>query len=105
MLTLTDCIALSDLTADEVDAIAEHEHLPEILAAELGRCLVQRGDGGLEICAILRDDILAARARGDYRRSGQLQQVLRRFMARTGCDGRSGYGAGHWALPAAGRAA
>jgi hypothetical protein len=36
MITIDDCIGLSGLTEDEVDAIAEHEHLPEIVAAELG---------------------------------------------------------------------
>jgi hypothetical protein len=36
MLTLEDRIALSDLTHEEIDAIAEHEHLPETIAAELG---------------------------------------------------------------------
>jgi hypothetical protein len=36
MRTLEDCIALSDLSLEEVDAIAEHEPLPETIAAELG---------------------------------------------------------------------
>ena len=39
MLTIQDCIALCDLTEDEVEAIAEHEHIPEMLAAELGAYL------------------------------------------------------------------
>jgi hypothetical protein len=30
MLTMQDCIELSDLTEDEILAIAEHEHLPEM---------------------------------------------------------------------------
>ena len=29
MITLEDCVAMSGLTLDEVDAIAEHEHIPE----------------------------------------------------------------------------
>jgi hypothetical protein len=32
MITLEDCIAFCDLTEEEVLAIAEHEHLPEIAA-------------------------------------------------------------------------
>ena len=35
MLSLEDCIALCGLTEDEVLAIAEHEHIPEIAATEL----------------------------------------------------------------------
>ena len=32
MITLEDCIGLCGLTEEEVLAIAEHEHLPEIAA-------------------------------------------------------------------------
>ena len=42
MLTLADCIALSELREDEIEAIAEDAHLPEIIAAEIG-CYLQRG--------------------------------------------------------------
>jgi hypothetical protein len=45
MLTIEDCIALSDLTEEEIDAIAEHEHIPEMLAIELGSYLVHLPDG------------------------------------------------------------
>jgi hypothetical protein len=30
MITLEDCVALCGLTEEEVFAIAEHEHMPEI---------------------------------------------------------------------------
>jgi hypothetical protein len=36
VLTLEDGITLSDLTPEEVDAIAAREHLAEIITAELG---------------------------------------------------------------------
>jgi hypothetical protein len=35
MITLEDCVALCGLTEEQVLAIAEHEHLPEIDAAAL----------------------------------------------------------------------
>ena len=63
MLTLQDCIASCGLTEEEVDAIAEHEHLPEIVAAELGNYLLQGPDGVPRIKRIILDDIAAARAR------------------------------------------
>jgi hypothetical protein len=66
---LEDCIALSDLLPDEVDPIAVHEHLPEIVAAELGCYLVHCANGRQAIKAIIRDDIEAARARSDFRRA------------------------------------
>ena len=40
MLTLEDCIELSDLSEEEILAIAEHEHIPEMVAVELGAYLV-----------------------------------------------------------------
>ena len=80
MLTLNDCIALSDLTKREVDAIAEHEHIPEMIAAELGNYLVHTPEGRQTIRAIIRDDIAAAEARGDHYHSARLKLVLRHFV-------------------------
>ena len=39
MLTYEDCVGLTDLEAEDIEAIAQHEHVPEIVAAELGCCL------------------------------------------------------------------
>ena len=45
MITLNDCIALCGLKEEEILAIAEHEHLPEIAATALASFLCQqRGD-------------------------------------------------------------
>lgn len=81
MLTLQDCIASCGLTEEEVDAIAEHEHLPEIVAAELGNYLLQGRDGVPRIKRIILDDIVAARARGDEKHALALKLVLRHFVA------------------------
>ena len=40
MLTFEDCLALADLTEEEILAIAEHENLPETVALELGHHLI-----------------------------------------------------------------
>ncbi len=82
MLTLEDCIALSDLTLEEIDAIAEHEHLPETIAAEFGCYLAHCPDGRRAIRSMIRDDIEAARVRGDLRRSAELKVVLQHFVER-----------------------
>jgi hypothetical protein len=79
MLTLEDCIALSELTKEEIDAIAEHEHLPEIVATELGAYLIHLPGGEQAIKAMIRDDIAAAQARGDHLHSAKLKLVLRHF--------------------------
>jgi len=79
MITLEDCLALSDLTEEEIDAIAEHEHLPEIVAAELGNYLAHLPGGIQHIRSMIRDDIVAARSRGDQRHALRLSLVLMHF--------------------------
>ena len=89
MLTLEDCLALCGLSEDEVLAIVEHEHIPEIAAAELGNYLVQTGDGELCLKAMIKDDIAAAAARGDRDHELALRLVLRSFVAQhPRCDER-----------------
>jgi hypothetical protein len=80
MLTIEDCIALSDLTQEEIDAIAEHEHIPEIVALELGEYLVHARDGIPRIRTIIRDDIQAAEARGDRAHALKLKLALHHFL-------------------------
>lgn len=80
MLTLEDCIALSELSEDEIAAIAEHEHLPAIVAAELGSYLVHDAQGCPAIRRMILDDIEAARNRGDRVHALALKLVLKRFV-------------------------
>ena len=80
MLTFEDCLALCELTEDEVDAIAEHEQLSETVAVELGSYLIHGPDGELLIQRMIVDDIQAARQRGDVARATHLKQTLRRFI-------------------------
>jgi hypothetical protein len=80
MLTLEDCIALSELTEEEVAAIAEHEHIPTIVAAELGNYLVHSPEGTPMIRRIIVDHILQAEAREDYAKALRLRLVLRHFI-------------------------
>lgn len=80
MVTLDDCLALCDLTEEEVLVIAQHEHIPEIAAAEMGNYLVRSAEGEMRIKAIIRDDIAEARARGERERALALKLVLRNFM-------------------------
>lgn len=89
MLSFEDCIGLCGLTEDEVHAIAEHEHIPEIAAAEFGHYLVSTPEGELCIKAIIRDDIARAAACGDRDRELALKLVLREFVRRhPRCDER-----------------
>jgi hypothetical protein len=80
MLTIEDCIALCELTGDEVRAIAEHENLPEVAAAELANYLMHCSDGELCIKAMIRDDIAHAISIGNRARELTLKTMLRNFV-------------------------
>lgn len=80
MLSIDDCIAMSELTPDEIDAIAKHEHIPEIVAAELGNYIMQCPDGSLCIQRIILDDIETAKAHGHLAHAAKLKMVLKHFV-------------------------
>ncbi|MBT5415007.1 MAG: hypothetical protein HOH66_15250 [Rhodospirillaceae bacterium] len=80
MLTYQDCVALCDLTEAEIRAIAEHEHVPYIVAAEIGNYLVHNADGTPMIRRMILDDLNTARSRGDARREVELKLVLKHFI-------------------------
>ncbi|MFQ5958486.1 MAG: hypothetical protein ACE5LF_03870 [Alphaproteobacteria bacterium] len=79
MLTLEDCIGLSDLTREEIEAIAAHEHLPEIVALELGNCLLRSPEGVALIRRMIADEIRGAELHGDRERALRLKAVLEHF--------------------------
>ncbi|SEA58545.1 hypothetical protein [Rubrimonas cliftonensis] len=80
MISLEDCIALCDLTPEEVAAIAEHEHMPEVSAAALGAYLLHRDKGEAVVMGMIRDDIRAAIAAGDARHARQLVHTYALFV-------------------------
>ena len=82
MLTYEDCLGMSELTQEEIDAIAEHEHCHDIIALELGAYLVRTPDGQPRIRKMILEDIEAAEARGDATHSAKLKLVLKQFCER-----------------------
>ena len=80
MLTLEDCIGLSGLTEEEILAIAQHEHIPQMAATELGNYLCHSPEGELCIKAMIRDDIAHAAACANRDRELALKLVLRTFV-------------------------
>ena len=81
MISIEDCIAFSGLTREEVDAIGEHEHVPEAVAAAVASTILRSEAGPHEICEMIVDDIRAAAAGGHMRHAGELLKALRHFMA------------------------
>ena len=80
MIALEDCLGLCDLSPDEVRAISEHEHVPEILAAALGTSLLQSEAGPKKIRDMFMDDIRTAIRRRDVAGARNLVGTLRHFL-------------------------
>jgi hypothetical protein len=89
MITFEDCKGLCGLTEEEIRAIAEHEHLPDMVAVEMGSYLSQSDAGQAEIRAMIEDDIRAAQAAADPSRALALKVVLHNFIcAHPACERR-----------------
>ncbi len=69
MIALEGCLGLCDLSPDEVRAVGDHEHLPDILAAALGSHLLQGKHGAAKIRTMFLDDIRTALRRRDIAQS------------------------------------
>src|SRR6516164_7742916 len=64
MITLEDCVGFCGLTEEEVLAIVEHEHLPEIAATALAQYLLSQEHGSESVRDMIVDDIRCARRSG-----------------------------------------
>ena len=79
MLTFEDCLGLSELTEDEILAIAEHENIPELVALEFGNHLMHTPSGEKRLKRIILDDIATARKSGNIHHAATLKLVLTHY--------------------------
>jgi hypothetical protein len=80
MIALEDCIGLCGLDEDEVAAISEHEHIPEIAAAGLANYLLHQPQGAEAIRTMIVDDIHKALDEDRVRHAAELFMTLRHFV-------------------------
>jgi hypothetical protein len=80
MITLEDCIALCGFSEAEVRAIAEHEHVPEVVAAGLASSLLKQEHGVETVRHMIVEDIRAAHDRQDYCHLHELLACLHHFL-------------------------
>jgi hypothetical protein len=80
MITLEDCVGLCGLTEEEVLAIAEHEHLPEIVATALAQYLLSQEHGTEKVRDMIVDDIRRAQDGSDKGHVLMLLHVLHHFL-------------------------
>lgn len=80
MISLEDCIALCGLTPEEITAVAEHEHVPEVAATALARYLLNSNHGQEDIRNMIVDDIRMAIDDGRITHAAELFSALRHFL-------------------------
>ncbi|MCV6596472.1 MAG: hypothetical protein OIF40_05230 [Mangrovicoccus sp.] len=81
MITKDDIVGMTDLTAAEVNAIAEHEHIPQVSAACLANYLLHSHKGPQRVQEMICDDIRAALHDDNLTHARQLYSTLHRFMS------------------------
>lgn len=79
MLTLQDCIAFSGLTPDQLEAVACHQHLPMIVAAEWAESVLETEEGVRLIEAVLCEEEHIARIHGDRACAARYRRGLESF--------------------------
>ncbi|WP_138469756.1 hypothetical protein [Poseidonocella sp. HB161398] len=80
MIAVEDILDMTDLTAEEIAAIAEHEHSSEVNAAVLAQYLLEHHHGAARVQDMICDDIRAALHKGDLAHARELFATLRHFM-------------------------
>ena len=80
MITLQDCIDLCGLDEDQVAALSEHEHVPEIAATALASYLLKQPHGSEAIRTMIIDDIHKALDEGRVGHAAELFGALRHFL-------------------------
>lgn len=60
MLSLTDCVAFSGLTPEQLDAVACFKHVPTVVAAEWAETVLDQPDGCVQVEAALVAEVKLA---------------------------------------------
>jgi hypothetical protein len=81
MLTIQDCLDYCDLTDDEVDLFAAHEHIPREIASPIICSLVQTDEGVQLVCACLTDIVQSAVSSGELDQAEHVLHVYAEFRS------------------------
>lgn len=82
MISLDECIGMSGLQEEEVAVVAEHEHIPLMVAAELAQTLLDTPRGLYRLHEMFRDRLATLAAGRDRAKERQLADVYAQFRIR-----------------------
>ncbi|MEY2632578.1 MAG: hypothetical protein RIR00_1232 [Pseudomonadota bacterium] len=72
MLSLKDLLDYCDLDCSEIEAIAEHEHIPLVLAAEMSSSLLNSPEGICNLHRMMLENIEHALEHGELQHATEL---------------------------------
>lgn len=75
MLAMQDLLDYCDLDQGEVEAIAEHEHVPLVIAAEMSESLLSSPEGVCKLHAMIADNLEHALKSGRYQHAKELEDT------------------------------
>ena len=81
MINENDILDMTCLTRAEIAAIAEHEHIGEVEAAEIGEYMMHLHHGPQTVQRMICEDISAALHAGDPAHARALYATLKAFLA------------------------
>ncbi|MGH8675836.1 MAG: hypothetical protein ACREVG_16200 [Burkholderiales bacterium] len=81
MLSIADCQGMCGLTEDELQVLAEHEHLQLIVATELAAELLKTPRGTWRIRDCLLGELEKSVARNDLDRARRLERIISGFIS------------------------
>jgi hypothetical protein len=82
LITPEEILDMTDLSPEEIAAVAEHEHVSEIVcAAALADYLMHQADGPRTISRMIREDMREALKAGNTAHARELYATLRHFVA------------------------
>ncbi len=81
MINENDILDMTGLTRAQIDAIAAHEHIDIVSAAEMGEYLLHIHHGPQRVQAMICDDIAEALHADDLPRARGLYVALKTFLA------------------------
>lgn len=81
MINENDILDMTCLSREQIAAIAVHEHLDEVAAAELGEYLMHIHHGPQKVQQMICEDIAEALHRDDLDDARALYKALKAFLA------------------------
>lgn len=80
MLSMQDVIDYCDLELGEIEAIAEHEHIPVTVAAEMSECLLGSPEGVTRLHAMIIENMQQALDAGRYQHVKDLAETYQHLQ-------------------------